>query len=251
MLVFGTQMHIVTFAFVCIEMAILFYLFLYRLARSDDKATSLNIILIVLLIFYNVTGGLLPDPNMPGSYFVQESIAYGTGFITPCYFPYFVYKGFRLEKMRFHAYRGVYYFLVGPYLVFVAVFAITGNLDKAKDFLILPVLYALWVLYSLAKAIRFKYQNDFSSRASKEEIAILFFSLTPWLGLPFIAYFNLSQPIEAATTNTGFLLLLALHIKQNIRQLKLEHERLIDSELRLSNWNEKLQEEVNKRTKQL
>ncbi len=251
MLVFGTQMHIVTFAFVCIEMAILFYLFLYRLARSDDKATSLNIILIVLLIFYNVTGGLLPDPNMPGSYFVQESIAYGTGFITPCYFPYFVYKGFRLEKMRFHAYRGVYYFLVGPYLVFVAVFAITGNLDKAKDFLILPVLYALWVLYSLAKAIRFKYQNDFSSRASKEEIAILFFSLTPWIGLPFIAYFNLSQPIEVSTTNTGFLLLLALHIKQNIRQLKLEHERLIDSELRLSNWNEKLQEEVNKRTKQL
>ena len=68
MLVFGTQMHIVTFAFVCIELAILFYLILHRLARPDDKATSLNIVLIVLLIVYNVTGGLLPDPNMPGSY---------------------------------------------------------------------------------------------------------------------------------------------------------------------------------------
>ena len=99
MLVFGTEMHIVTFVFICMETVVFFYLLIYRLARPDDKVTYLNIILIFLLITYNVTGGLLPDPDLPGSYFIQMSIAYGTGFLTPCYFPYYVYKAFGLEKM--------------------------------------------------------------------------------------------------------------------------------------------------------
>src|SRR5215813_1454283 len=156
----GTQMHLVTFGFICIEIIVLFYLIIHWLARRDDKASYLNIILIVLLIIYNLTGGLLPDPNMPGSFFVQECIAYGTGFITPCYFPYFVYKGFDLEKMRFHAIRGVWYFLVSPYILFVSVFAISGELSQAQNILILPVLYALWVLFSVFRAIQFKYRGD-------------------------------------------------------------------------------------------
>lgn len=90
MLIPGTQMHIVTFIFVSIEIVIFFYLLIYRIARPDDKTAYLNIVLIFLLIIYNITGGLLPDANMPGSFFIQESLAYATGFITPCYFPYYV-----------------------------------------------------------------------------------------------------------------------------------------------------------------
>ena len=125
MLMPGTQMHIVTFIFVCIEIVIFFYLVIYKLARLDDTTASLNIILISLLITYNVTGGLLPDPNLPGSIFIQEVIAYGTGFITPCFFPYYVYKAFGLEKMKFHAYKGVFLFLMLPYFLFVIVYAAT------------------------------------------------------------------------------------------------------------------------------
>jgi DNA-binding CsgD family transcriptional regulator len=251
MLVFGTQMYIVTFLFVCIELVILFYLIIYRFARPDDAAASLNIVLIILLLIYNITGGLLPDPNLPGSYFIQESIAYGTGFITPCYFPYYVYEGFQLRKMKFHAFKGVYLFLVLPYFLFVLIFYITNNINIAKNLLILPVLYALWVLYTVWKAIRFKYQLRKNKRKSKEEMIILFISLTPWVGLPVIAYFNLNQAVEALTTNTGFLLLLALHLKRNVEQLREEHLRLIESEQNLRNWNERLQDEVDKRTKEL
>lgn len=133
MLIPGTQMHIATFMFVCIEIVIFFYLVIYRLARPDDKKAHLNIILIALLIIYNVTGGLLPDPNLPGSYLLQTSIAYGTGFITPCYFPYYVLHAFGLEKMRFHAYKGVFLFLMFPYFLFVGVFVTSGDLETAKN----------------------------------------------------------------------------------------------------------------------
>lgn len=251
MLLPGTQMHIVTFIFVCIELVIFFYLVIYRLARPDNKTAFLNIVLIFLLITYNVTGGLLPDPNLPGSFFTQEVIAYATGFIVPCYFPYYVYKAFGLKKMKFHAFKGVFLCLMLPYLLFVIVFAVSNNLATAKNLLVLPVLYALWVIYSLTKAIKYKYDSNFHSYESKEEIAVLFSSITPWVGLPIIDYFDLGQSIEASVTNTGFLLLLALHVKRHIQELRTEHQKLIDSEHRLQNWNVNLQKEVEKRTKEL
>lgn len=251
MLILGTQMHIVTFIFVCIELVIFFYLVIYRLARPDDKTAYLNIILIFLLILYNVTGGLLPDENLPGSYFLQASIAYATGFITPCYFPYYVYKAFSLEKMKFHAYKGVFIFLISPYIVFVILFVTSENIEIAKNLLIIPTLYALCVIITLIRAVRYKYKNSFKTKGAKEEMAVSFLSLTPWVSLPVIDYFNLGQAVEAATTNTGFLLLLALQLKQHIATVKAEHLRLIESEEKLLGWNEKLQQEVEKRTKEI
>ena len=251
MLIPGTQMHIVTFIFVSIEIVIFFYLLIYRIARPDDKTAYLNIVLIFLLIIYNITGGLLPDANMPGSFFIQESLAYATGFITPCYFPYYVYKAFTLEKMKFHAHKGVYIFLVLPYLLFVIVFAVTTKLESAKDLLILPVVYALWVIVTMVKAVRFKYKNDFSSRQSKEEMAVLLLSLTPWVMLPVIDFFNMGQATEAYITNFGFLSLFALQMKRHIREMRTEHERLINSEKQLLNWNSTLKNEVDKRTNEL
>jgi DNA-binding CsgD family transcriptional regulator len=251
MLVPGTEMHLVTLLFVCIETVILFYLIIYRLARPDDKISFLDVILISLLLVYNITGGLLPDPGLPGSFFIQESIAYGTGFITPAYFPFYVYKGFGLEKMRFHAYKGVCYFLIRPYIAFVAVLGLTKNLEVAKNILILPVLYALWVLISLARAIRYKYDNNFKSADARQEATVLFLSLSPWVGLPFITYFDLPQWTEACITNGGFLLLFALHLHRQVKRLRAEYERLIESEKKLMTWNEQLKAEVDKRTKEM
>jgi DNA-binding CsgD family transcriptional regulator len=247
----GTQMHIITFLFICIETVILFYLLIYRLARPDDRVTLYNIILIIVLIIYNLTGGLLPDTNLPGSYTAQLSIAYFTGFLTPCYFPYYVYHAFGLEKMRFHAYRGVFIFLMLPYMLFVIVFVTSGHIEKAKNLLILPAAYALWVIIALIQAVKYKYNNNLTDSGGWEEMTVTFLSLTPWVGLPIIDFFNWGQSVEAATTNTGFLLLLCLQLKQHVSKLRSERKRLTQSEEYLRTWNERLQQEVDKRTKEI
>lgn len=240
----GTEMHMVTFGLICVELVILLYLFIYKMARPQDGTISLDIFLLLCLLAYNITGGLLPDPALPGSYYLQESIAYFTGFITPCYFPYYVLKGFGLKSMSFHAYKGVFLFLLVPYLVFVTVLLISGNLSTAKNILILPVVYGVWVIITTAKAIFFKYGQQIVSTEAKEEILVLVLCLCPWVALPLIAYFDISQVTEVISTNTGFLLLLALHLKQNITQLRREQIRLIESESQLRTWNARLQEEV-------
>jgi DNA-binding CsgD family transcriptional regulator len=153
--------------------------------------------------------------------------------------------------MKFHAYKGVFIFLILPYVIFVFLFVSSGQLEEEKQLLIIPTAYAICVIASLIKAVRYKYQNGFKTKAAKEEMAVSFLSLTPWVSLPVIDYFNLGQAVEAATTNTGFLLLLALQLKQHIAMVKAEHLRLIESEEKLLGWNDKLQEEVEKRTKEI
>lgn len=251
MLVFGTQMHLATFIFVSIEVVIFFYLIIFRLARPDDPTALLNIILIFLLLTYNISGGLLPDPNLPGSQFLQIVLAYATGFITPSYFPYYVYKAFNLKKLKFHAYKGIFLFLIIPYVLFTIVFGLSGSLKAAQILLILPVLYGLWLIIMLFISIRYKYNNSFKSRESKQELAVLLLSIAPWVSLPIIAVLELGQAVEASVTNFGFLLLFGLHVKQNIKQLRVDHERLIESEARLKALNSNLQNEVVKRTKEL
>jgi len=251
MLVFESQMHIVTFIFVCIEIVIFLYLVIFRLARPDDHTVFPNIALIFLLLIYNITGGLLPDPKLPGSFFWQEVIAYATGFIAPCYFPYYVYKAFGLARLKYHAYKGVFLFLVIPYFIFVAAFALSNDLKVAQNLLILPVVYSSWLIILLIRSIQDKYNNDFSSMESKQELIILVLSLTPWICLPFISFFDISQAIEASVTNVGFLMLFSLQVNQNIKQIRIDHKKLLESESRLKAWNTNLQDEVNKRTKEL
>lgn len=251
MLVPGTQMHIVTFLFVCFESVLFFYLAIYKLARPADRTTILNITQIFLLIIFNVASGLFPDPNLMGSWFVQVSIAYATGFIAPTYFPYYVYKAFDLKKMKFHAFKGVYIFLIIPYILFVCVLGITMDLDAANYVLIIPVFYAPWVIYSLFHAVKYKYQQNFKKRESREEIAVMFLSVTPWVAEPVIVWLSLGQVVEATMTNLGFLSLFSLHLKRHIKSFRAEHQRLIESEQKLLNWNANLQTEVEKRTREI
>jgi hypothetical protein len=72
-------------------------------------------------------------------------------------------------------------------------------------------------------------------------------NLPGWVGLPVIDFFNQGQAAEAATTNLGFLLLFAYQVKSHIQQIRIEHQKLAASELRLQNWNANLQMEVEKK----
>lgn len=244
-------MHIVTFLFVSIELVILLYLVIIRLARPADRTVLLNMVLIFLLLVYNISSGLLPDPKLPGSLFSQLAVAYSAGFITPCYFPYYVYKAFNLERLKFQAYVGVYLFLIIPLIIFVAVFAWTKDLKVAQIVFIIPMLYGFWIINLLFRSIRYKYNNNLNSKESKQELIVLLLSISPWVSLPVIDVLNLGQATETSITNFGFLLLFSLQVKRNIKQFRIDHEKLIDSENKLRSLNTNLQEKVLKRTKEL
>ena len=64
MLVFGTQIHIVTFIFIVMEAGMCMFQLFYYLFRPQELNRLLYLILLTLMLFYNITGGLFPDPKI-------------------------------------------------------------------------------------------------------------------------------------------------------------------------------------------
>lgn len=228
MTVFGTEMHIVTFNFVVIEIVMFLYQLQYYLYRPQDKQRSWFLILLMLLIFYNITGGLFPDPNIPIPIVLQNILAYAGGFAVASYVPYYFYKGFELDDIRFHAFYGVPSFLLLPFFVFfVVIYAINQNLDKAIEYgVIIPFFYSFVLLAAIAKAIRKKYIKR-TQQNNIVEIIALYAAILPWVSMTIIAYFHLSQLLEVMLTNGGFIFISILFFTRYISKARKEYEEFL------------------------
>lgn len=230
MKVFGTEMHIVTFNFVVIEIFLFIYQLQYYLSRPQDKQRYWFLMLLFLLIVYNITGGLFPDPNIPIPIVLQNIFAYASGFAVASYVPYYFYKGFELEDIRFHALYGVPLFLILPFFVFFVIFyAIDQNLDVAIKYgVIVPFFYSFVILAAIAKAIWKKYRNR-KEQNNIVEILALYAAILPWVSMTIIAYFHLSQLLEVILTNGGFVFISILFFTRYITKARKEYELFLEA----------------------
>lgn len=229
MQVFGTEMLLVTFIFIVLEIMMFFYQFIYYLSRPQDKQRLYYLILLFLLIVYNIVGGLFPDPSFNLSIVAQNTIAYGSGFLMASYFPFYFYKGFGLDKLRFHALYGVLLFLILPYLIFfVVVYSINRNLDYAiQNGMIVPFFYSLVILVAILRAIRFKYR-EYKEENRLIEVIAVYAAIIPWAMISVITYFQLGQLVEVIFTNVGFLIITLIFISKSITRARLEYQKLTE-----------------------
>jgi signal transduction histidine kinase/DNA-binding NarL/FixJ family response regulator len=258
MLVFGTQMHIVTFLIIVFEMLFFFYQIVHFLSRPSDKNRLYYLVLLYLLIQYNIISGLFPNPNYSLSIPLQNITLFATGFIMGMYFPYYFYKAFNLSKLKFYAYWGSVVFLLLPFILFFLIpYYITNDLESSKKLLlVVAFLYAVSFLYSLNHAIK-EQSKEQKVLKFKNEIVSVYIGTIFWVALPVISYLEVktnaffepifhfndtSQVIEMVVTNAGLLMMTILFIRQSIHQSREEHEKLKDSEIRLQEMNNKLQE---------
>lgn len=219
MLVFGTQIHLVTFIFILLETGMFIFQLAYYSLRPQDKNRRWYLILLFLMLFYNITGGLFPDPAISIPVPLQEMAAYGSGFLMASFFPLYFYKAFDLPSLRWHALFGVPLFLILPYVVFfVVAYAINGNLaTDVKLGMIVPLIYAVVLLWNMFRAVRRKYKLNRNKNTYLEEIA-MYGAVTPWLSLTFFGVVEESQVIEVLCTNTGIIVISILFFRKSIRQ---------------------------------
>ncbi|RKR82832.1 regulatory LuxR family protein [Mucilaginibacter gracilis] len=228
MLVFGTQIHIVTFIFIVLELMMLSFQFFYYLFRPEDKNRLWYLVLLVLMLFYNITGGLFPDPNIKISIALQVMIAYGSGFLMASYFPFYFYKAFDLKSLRWHAYYGVPLFLMLPYVIFFIIdYAINGNLEADLKYgMIAPFVYALVLLWVMFRAIRKQQEESRNHKKYVEETA-MYLAISPWAALAFFGFVEESQLIEVLCTNTGIVAISSLFIWKSVKKARYEYRRIL------------------------
>lgn len=226
--VFGTEMHIVTFNFVVLEIVMFIYQIQYCLSRPQDEQRRWFLVLLFLLILYNLAGGFFPDESIAIPIVLQNILAYGSGFAVASYVPYYFYKGFELEDIRFHALYGVPLFLLLPFIIFfVVLYSIFGNLEFAINYgIIIPCFYSFVILTAIARAIWKKYsKREFQD--NRVEIIALFCAILPWISMSFIAFFNISQWVEVLITNGGFVVISVLYFTRYISKARNEYEEFL------------------------
>lgn len=227
MLVFGTEMHIVTFIFVALETVMFFFQLVFYLTRPEDKARLWYLILLTLLQFYNIASGLLPDPNIPIPIYIQNIIAYGSGFIMASFFPYYFYKVFDLTRLKFHATYGILLFLILPYIIFfVITYSVNQDLKWARQYgLIIPFFYSLTLIWAITRAIIPAFREN-NNRRSITKIIGLYLAVAPWTALAVVVYIDAGQPVEASLTNGGFLVITILYIAETVKKYRSEYKEL-------------------------
>ncbi|NLU91390.1 ATP-binding protein [Chitinophaga sp. Ak27] len=245
MLIPGTEMHVVTFIFTAVECILLLFQLTFFLLRPSDQSRKRYLILLLSLIFYNIAGGLFPDPNIRIPVTVQNIIAYGCGFLMASYFPFYLYKALGLKKLRFHAIYGIFLFLLLPYFTFfVIAYSITQNLQWAKDYgLIIPFIYTISLVWAITKSVWIKYKET-PAGSELSEILGVYAAVIPWASLPVVIYFDLGQATEATVTNVGFLVVTVLYIRKMIMEQREEY-------FQLQLLNKSLADKVKERTQQL
>lgn len=267
MVVFNTEMHVLTFLVALLELVFFFYQIVYYWSRPSDKNRLYYLVLLYLLIQQNLVGGVFPDENIPINIILQNILAFVVSIAMAMYFPYYFYKAFKLTKLKFYAYWGSIVFILVPFILcFLVPYYLTRDLELCRKIVVVvPFLYALSFIYSLASAIKAKNKED-ANATSKQDIIGMYVAVILWCTLPIIAFFetnindfltpiihfdNGSQLVEVIVTNSGLLVMTVLFLRQTVRQSRSEYNKLLESEQQLQELNLGLTLKVQERTREL
>lgn len=230
MYVFNSEMYVLTFVICLLEFGMCCYQLVYYLSKPEDKRRLWYLVLLVLLIVYNIAGGLFPDPRYRLPLIWQNIIAYGSGFLMAAYFPFYFYKAFNLKRLKFHAYYGVVLFLLFPYAAFfLMLYPVTGNLELATSYgMLVPGIYSIVLLYAVLRAIRLRIKERSMSfhPYSKTEMFWVYAAVSPWACMTVFSYLKVGQRIEVLVTNSGFLIITVLFIAKIIKWERIRDEQL-------------------------
>lgn len=137
---FGTSIHWTTFFYLIIDTVIVLFT-LYFSGRKTHSSFKRFLILGLLFIAYNATGGLLPTDSFPGPYILQYIITYSVA-ITLCVFiVYYLYKEYDIVVLKYNSsIRNLAIFTSVSYIIlFLIPYFVTGSLDSARFLFTIPI----------------------------------------------------------------------------------------------------------------
>ena len=248
----------VTFAITVVELVMLVLQVIHFLQRPSDNKRLQYLILLLLLITYNIIGGLFPDRDIPISFALQTIIAYFVPFVMSVYAAYYYYKVFELHSLKFYATYGALLFLFLPFiLLFVIPYLLTGDaLLSSRMVVVIPFFYGLGYIYYTARSFIRKFSEQRKQGKALDRslyhnaIAAYIFAVC-WASLPLVVVFGNFQVLAHSVTNAGFLVMTVVYVRSNIIQSRHEYERLLESERNLKHLNSVLKRKVRRRTRKL
>jgi DNA-binding CsgD family transcriptional regulator len=230
MFLFGTNMPLVIFFIIIVEIAILFNQWFIYLTRPNEKKRLYHLFLLVFLICYNLAEGFFPDKRIS---FVpplfQDFLGFGFGYVFASYCPVFFYGAMELPALKFHGRYGWLFILV-PVIVFYGVlYPINHDLSFTRKYVyIIPGIYAATIFTTAIRLMLKAYKVDRKSGLLKERF-LVFFSVFPISVTPiFGGWMGLDKWIITTTFNVGFLIVDAIYMRQVVWLSLSEQDKLAE-----------------------
>lgn len=148
MLVFGTEMHLVTFVYICI-IFLNFFPVIFNIIQKKNKLYHLRFCFLLLAIFFNnLSSGLLPDKNFSINVLSQNIIAYTVGLITTIYYYHYIHTDYNIRVIR---YLNLNFILIilefNLILFFIIPYTITENLRLSRNFFLITPLFIITIVF--------------------------------------------------------------------------------------------------------
>ncbi|MBP2833741.1 LuxR family transcriptional regulator [Aquimarina sp. U1-2] len=164
---FGTSIHWTTFFYLLVDTFIVLFA-AYQSFNLKRKTLKRYLILGILFILYNITGGFLPIDNFVGPFILQYIITYGIAITLCIYLAYYLYKEYDITILKVHfSIRNIILMLAICFVfLFLIPFYATDSMAIARASFTLPVAvlasYFLWAFQQRVKNI--PKRNSFTIR---------------------------------------------------------------------------------------
>ncbi|PHR11312.1 MAG: helix-turn-helix transcriptional regulator [Aequorivita sp.] len=137
---FGTSIHWTTFFYLLLDTVIVL-LTLYLSVKKPSSNFKRFLILGLLFVVYNATGGFLPTDNFPGPFILQYIITYSVAITLCVYIVYYLYKEYDIVVLKFNSsIRNLAIFATASYItLFLVPYLVTGSLDSARILFTIPI----------------------------------------------------------------------------------------------------------------
>jgi DNA-binding CsgD family transcriptional regulator len=224
----NTQMQVLTLNFIIFEVLLLIY-HLPFLSRPSGYKHIWYLLLLILLLIFNFMNGVFPDLHSQVNIKVQYIIAYGSAYLMGAYVPFYFYKAFALEKLRFHALYGVPLFELGSFLLFnVLLYVWNGNIKLDSELgVMIPFVYGFVVLTAMYKAIRLKYKESGNQQDYREQLAV-FVAILPWQAMAIFAFCPSPQWLRIIMANLGLVVITLFLMVKTFREYHFEFRQLAE-----------------------
>lgn len=242
---FDTEMTIITFLFLTIEVLMMSSLIISWLCRPSDKSIIRFLYLVLIFIYYNLSSGLFPDENITLlPLIVQNIFAYSSGIAVVIYFFYYLTVEMNITVGSFSPKTFGVILVTSFLLSYVLTYIVTNDKDIARIIFIgFPIALALSFSWTTAKALFKKYKEVNAKMPFKAMFYSSYFGILCMCLFPVCVAFGDYQNIEGTIVNSSLFFVFFAYVKRHIYQSKIESQGLIDN---LPSNNEEKRYDINR-----
>lgn len=228
---FGTEIKLSTFIFLCVETIIFFFQLSNYISRIQDPSRIRFLCLILAFICYNICSGFLPDRNIPIHLLIQNILAFGSGIVLASYYFYYLVKELNISQEKLFNVRVLFWSLVASFLIgYVLTYLVSGSFKMSKKiFIILPVLISIYFCISTVRFLAKKRKKHRTKTPYRLMVYSGYIGIIFMATMPIVVFFGDYQVINNTLVNISFFLAFYAYQNYYIYQCKIENEFLLKS----------------------